>query len=483
MESKVIVSNLFWRFLERIGAQLVSFVISILLARLLDPSAYGIVALMTVFLTIMQVFVDSGLGNALIQKKEADNLDFSTVFYTNILFCIILYSLIFIISPVIAKFYGDVNISVYMRVLGLSIIISGVKNVQQAYISKNMLFKKFFFSTLGGTIVAGIIGVIMAYNGFGVWALIIQQIVNLAIDTLVIWITVDWRPKLEFSFSRLKLLYSYGWKLLVSSLLETMYNNLRQLIIGKIYSSSDLAYYNRGMQMPNLIVQNINTSIDSVLLPAMSKEQDRKFKVKEMTRKAIKVSTYVMSPIISGLIVVAEPLVLLLLTEKWLPSIFYMRIFCLAFMFQPIHTANLNAIKALGKSDLFLKLEIVKKIIGLVLLLLSMFISVKALAVSFLLTSVLSQIVNSWPNKKILDYGYLSQLKDIISSVVLSIIMGIIIYPIKYLKLSSISVLVIQIVFGAIIYILGSKIFKLDVYLYLKNIVFSFFKKSKKILV
>lgn len=478
MESKVIVSNLFWRFLERIGAQLVSFVISILLARLLDPSAYGTVALMTVFLTIMQVFVDSGLGNALIQKKEADNLDFSTVFYTNIVFCIILYSVIFIISPVIAKFYGDVNISVYMRVLGLSIIISGVKNVQQAYVSKNMLFKKFFFSTLGGTIVAGIIGVIMAYNDFGVWALIIQQIVNLAIDTLVIWITVDWRPKVEFSFSRLKLLYSYGWKLLVSSLLETIYNNLRQLIIGKIYSSSDLAYYNRGMQIPNLIVQNINTSIDSVLLPAMSKEQDRKFKVKEMTRKAIKVSTYVMSPIISGLIVVAEPLVLLLLTEKWLPSIFYMRIFCLAFMFQPIHTANLNAIKALGKSDLFLKLEIVKKIIGLTLLLSSMFISVKALAVSFLLTSVLSQIVNSWPNKKILDYGYLSQLKDIFPSIVLSIIMGIIIYPIQYLKLSSIFVLVIQIVFGAIIYILGSKIFKLDVYLYLKNIVFSFLKKK-----
>ncbi len=481
MESKVIVSNLLWRFLERIGAQLVSFVISISLARLLDPSAYGTVALMMVFLTIMQVFVDSGLGNALIQKKGADDLDFSTVFYTNILFCIILYTFIYFISPMVANFYDDMHITAYMRVLGLSIIISGIKNVQQAYVSKNMLFKKFFFSTLGGTITAGIVGIIMAYNGFGVWSLIIQQIVNLSIDTIVIWITVDWRPKLEFSFSRLTRLYSYGWKLLVSSFLETIYSNLRQLIIGRIYSSSDLAYYNRGMQMPNLIIQNINTSIDSVLLPAMSKEQDRKLKVKQMTRKAIKVSTYVMSPIMIGLIVVAEPLILLLLTEKWLPSIFYMRVFCLAFMFQPIHTANLNAIKALGRSDLFLKLEIIKKIIGIILLVSSMFISVKALVLSFLMTSILSQIVNSWPNKKILDYSYTSQLNDIFPSIVLSIFMGIIIYPLQYLKIDSLYILGMQVISGLIIYILGSKILKLDTYMYLKKVVLSFVQKKVKL--
>lgn len=473
-----IFSNLIWRFFERIGAQLVAFVVSIILARLLNPEAYGTVALLSVFIAILQVFVDSGLGNALIQKKEADNLDFSTVFYTNIVFCTFLYILLFIMSPYIAKYYNDPSMSSYMRVLGITVFISGIKNVQQAYVSRNMLFKKFFFATLGGTIIAGIIGVFLALNGGGIWALIAQQIINLSIDTIILWFTVKWRPDKKFSFERLKSLFNYGSKLLVSSLLDTLYNNLRSLIIGKYYSSSDLAFYNQGDKFPQIIVTNVNTSIDSVLLPVMSKEQDDMYRVKSMTRKSIKVSTYIMAPLMMGLAFCGENVIGLILTEKWLPATLYMQIFCISYMFWPIHTANLNAIKAMGRSDIFLKLEILKKITGLSALIVAMFISVKAIAYSLLFTTFVSQIINSAPNKKLLKYGYLEQLKDILPSVCLAVLMGIIISPISLLGFSYFVTLIIQIPIGALIYILGSKILHLDSFNYLLGIIKIYLKKD-----
>ena len=202
-----VFSNVIWRFAERCGAQMVQFIVSIVLARLLLPEDYGVIALITVFTTILQVFVDSGLGNALIQKKDADDIDFSTVFYTNIIFCIILYVIIFFCAPIIANFYNNYSLILLIRVLSITILISGIKNVQQAYVSRNLMFKKFFWSTIGGTIVAAIVGILMALNGFGVWALIAQQLTNVTIDTIILWITVKWRPKLQFSFERLKKLF------------------------------------------------------------------------------------------------------------------------------------------------------------------------------------------------------------------------------------------------------------------------------------
>jgi O-antigen/teichoic acid export membrane protein len=477
--TNLVITNFIWRFAERIGAQLVAFVVSIVLARILDPNAYGTVALITVITTILQVFVDSGLGNALIQKKDADNLDFSTVFYTNIAFCSLLYIGLFFAAPFIAEFYKDTALTPYIRVLGLTVLISGIKNVQQAYVSRHMLFKKFFFSTLGGTIIAGIVGVVMALNGAGVWALVAQQVINLAIDTTILWITVKWRPELKFSVERLKGLFNYGWKLLVSSLLDTVYTNIRQLIIGKMYSSADLAQYNRGKQFPNLIVTNVNTSIDSVLLPAMSNEQDNKAHVKAMTRRSIKISTYIMAPLMMGLAFVGEPLVSLVLTDKWLPCVPLMRIFCITFMFYPIHTANLNAIKAMGRSDLFLKLEIWKKIVGIIALLATMWISVEAMAYSLLATSVFTQIINSSPNKKLLGYGYGQQLKDILPGIALAVFMGIFIYPVKFLGLNDFLTLCIQVPLGMCIYLLGSIVFKMDSFTYLWGIVKPFILRKR----
>lgn len=475
MKSNVF-ANLIWRFAERCGAHLVSFVVSIVLARVLVPEVYGTVALITVFTTILQVFVDSGLGNALIQKRDADELDFSTVFFANVIFCGVLYLLLFFCAPLIAVFYDDASLVPLIRVLGITIIVSGVKNIQQAYVSRNMMFKKFFFSTLGGTVVAAVAGIAMAMDGYGAWALVAQQVINVSVDTVILWITVRWRPQRAFSISRLKVLLSYGWKLLVSSLLDIGYNNIRQLIIGKMYSSTDLAYYNRGRQFPSFIVTNINSAIDSVLFPAMASVQDNRHFVKQMTRKSIKVSVYIMAPLMMGLAFTADSVVMIVLTDKWLECVPYLRIFCITFMFWPIHTANLNAIKAMGRSDLFLRLEIMKKCVGIVLLLSTMWFGTMAMAYSLLISSIFSQIINTWPNKKLLDYGYIEQLKDILPSIFLSIGMGMLVWCVSLTGLTIVPRLIIQIILGIVIYLIGSMIFKIDSYTYMKEILKSFRK-------
>lgn len=467
----IFLSNFIWRFAERCGAQMVTFVVSIFLARLIEPEAYGIIALITVFTSILNVFIDSGLGSALIQKKNADDLDFSSVFYANIVFCTILYFGLYACAPYIAAFYDNFSMTSMIRVLGLTLVISGVKNVQTAYVSRTMQFKRFFFATLGGTIGAAFVGIGMAMFGFGVWALIAQSLFNNLVDTIILWIMVGWRPQKRFSLQRLKRLFSFGWKLLAAGLLDTIYNNIRSLIIGRMYTAEDLAYYNRGKSWPSLVVDNVNSSLSSILFPAMSLVQENVVTMKKMTRRAITVCVYVMAPLMMGLCFVIEPLTRVVLTEKWIPSVPFVQIFCITFMFYPIHTANLNVIKALGRSDLFLKLEIAKKIVGVMAILISAPISVMAMGYSLLITEVLGQIINTWPNRKLLNYGYLEQLKDILPGILLAVAMGCCIYPIQWLGLPDIVTLCIQVPLGAVIYIGGSIIFKLDSFNYLWGIV------------
>lgn len=475
-----VVSNLLWRFAERMAARLVAVIVEIILARLLAPEAYGTIALITVFTTILQVFVDSGLGNALVQKKDVNQTDFSTVFFTNIVFCLFLYSLVFIVAPIIASFYNDPELTPLIRVLSLTIVISGVKNVQQAYVSKHLLFKRFFFATLGGTVGAGVIGIYMAYSGFGVWALVTQMLFNTTVDTIILWFTVKWRPSFEFSFLRLKQLFSYGWKLLASTLLDTVYNDLRQLVIGKMYSPADLGHYNKAQQFPQLIVSNINTSINSVLFPTMSKVQDDKSAVKAMTRRSIQISTYIMAPLMMGLAFTAPVVIRIILTEKWLLAVPYLRIFCITYMFYPIHTSNLSAIKAMGRSDIYLKLEIIKKIVGTILLVSTMWFGVMAMAYSLLVNSICGQIINTWPNRKLLDYKYIDQLKDILPNIILAVFMGLIVSTVSLLRLSDILTLTIQVVSGATIYISISYFLKIESFKYLCDIVKTFVHKNRK---
>lgn len=454
-----VLSNLIWRFLERCGAQLVTFIVSIVLARLLSPSEYGQIALITVFITILNVFIDGGFGNALIQKKDADELDFSSVFYFNIVVCLLMYALLFLAAPLLASFYGDPIYISLTRVIGLTIVISGVKNIQQAYVSKHLLFKKFFFSTLFGTITSAIIGIVMAYMGFGVWAIVFQHLTNAVIDTLILWCTVKWRPTQHFNLERIKILFSYGYKLLLSSLMNTFYNEFRQLVIGKVYPSSDLALYNKGKQFPALVINNINTSIDSVLFPVMAEKQDDRNDVKNMIKQSITFSSFILWPLLVGLAVVAKPLLLLMLTEKWIGAIPFLQIFCVMYMTHPIQTANLNALKAIGKSDAFLKLEIIETIFAIVILIPALYLGVIFIA----LVSVIASLFNVWlisrETKKYFDYGLINQIKDIFPNIVLCLIMGILSYLPSFFFINN-WVIVIQMIVGIATYIISAMVTK-----------------------
>ncbi|MBQ3374130.1 MAG: lipopolysaccharide biosynthesis protein [Oscillospiraceae bacterium] len=478
MNGNKVFSNLIWRFSERVGAKLISVIVNLILARILAPELYGTVAIVLVFTEILQVFVESGFGTALIQKKDADDLDFSSVFFFNLAVSIVLYAMLFAAAPLIAKLYRKSELLEIVRIVGLILIIAGVRNVQQAYVSRNMLFKRFFFATLGGTVIAAIVGIGMAVKGFGVWAYVAQYLLNNLVGTLILWFTVKWRPKLQFSLERLKGLFSYGWKLLVSSVLNIVSDKLRPLLIGYRFSASDLSFYNEGILFPNLIVDNVNSSIDSVLLPALSQQQDSAENVKTMTRRAIQISSYIMWPLMIGLFVCAKPLVSLLLGEQWLPCIPFLRIFSLYYALFPIHTANLNAIKAMGRSDIFLKLEILKRILDFAFVLVTLFIGVRAMAIGLLIEGVLCLFINAFPNRKLCGYAFSEQVRDIFPAFLLSAVMGAVVFALTFLGFGDLLTLILQVLAGAAIYIASSAVLKLEPFQYLLGIVRRFLHRD-----
>lgn len=474
---KKTIGGLAWKFAERFAAQGISFIVSLVLARILMPEEYGIVALVTVIISLCDVFVNSGLGTALIQKKDADELDYSTVFFFSFAMALVLYLVLFLMSPFIANYYQKESLICILRVMGLRMIIASLNTVQHAYVSSTMQFKKFFFSTLVGTIGSAVVGIALAVSGMGVWALIGQYMFNSVIDTIVLFFTIQWKPKLMYSWERWKQLFAYGWKLLVSSFIDTLYNNLRSLIIGKKYSSEDLAYYNKGKQFPELINSNILSSIENVLFPAIALKQDNKETVKSMVRRFIKTSSFILGPLMIGMAAVAEPMVKLLLTDKWIFCVPYIQIYCFVGFLQPIQTANQQAIKALGRSDITLKLEIVKKVFGVVLLISVMQFGVFAIAASNMVYSVIVLIINSYPNRKLLNYSIFEQLKDFAPNFMTALVMGIVVYAMTYLSLPTIVVLALQVIVGVLLYLVISKVTKNESLEYLMTIGLDCFRK------
>ena len=475
--SSGVVGNLIWKFGERITAQLVTLVVSIILARILEPSHYGIISLVTIFITIANVFVSDGFGSALIQKKDADELDFYSVLYFNIILSIIVYFVLFFTAPFIAEFYGQGYeiLTPVLRVLSLRLIICAINSVQQAYVSRHMIFKKYFWATLFGTIVSAIVGIIMAYNGFGVWALVGQYLTNTFIDTIVLNASLRLKPKLIFSFERIKQLVPYGAGILGTKLLITGYQEIRALLIGKVYSSSDLAFYDKGKQFPNLLVANIDSSISAVLFPKLSKEQDDKNKIRTSTRMSMRFSSYIMSPMMLGLAAVSGTFVKVVLTEKWMPCVPLLRLFCIVYLFMPIHSANMQAIKAIGRSDIYLKLEIIKKVIELIALIIAIHISVEAIVVSMAVLTVLFTFVNAIPNAKLFNYRARDQISDILPSVVMASVMSAAVYTVGLIiPNSSFLSLIIQILIGGGIYLFLSKISNNKEYAFIVNHIRSF---------
>ena len=462
-----VFSGLFWKFTERIGIQGIQFVISIVLARLLAPSDFGIIGLITVFIAIAGIFVSSGFGQSLIQKKEVDDIDYSSVFYMSLVISIFMYIGLYFLAPLISVFYEESILIPIIRVLSLTLILGAINSIQNAVLTKNMMFKKTFIVNLGGIITSGIVGIAIAYLGYGVWALVISQLASQVVTTIIMWFTVKWRPKLLFSLERLRSLFNFGSKLLVSGLLDTIYNNLYSLIIGKLYSRELLGYYNRGQSMPNLFASTINGTIGGVMFPALVLHQNDINRLKTLVKRMIVTSTFFVFPMMVGLAAVAKPLVLILLTDKWLPCVPYLQISCITFAFYPIHTSNLQAVNAIGRSDVFLKLEIVKKIIGITAIFVTAPFGVMAMVIGLAVISVICTAINALPNKKLLNYSYKEQMMDILPSILLSTVMGGILLVVFLFRFNSVITLVIQALVGIVFYFTAAYILKFECFRYL----------------
>lgn len=470
------ITGLVWKFAERITAQLTSTLVSIILARLLLPEQYGAVSIVTVFISLCNVLVVEGLASGLIQKQDADELDFSTMFFTSIALSAVLYGVLFCFAPFIASFYDMPILCPVLRVMGIRLIISAINSVQQAYVSRTMQFKRFFWSTLFGTVISGVVGIAMAFKGFGVWALVSQYLTNSIIDTVVLFFTAKWRPHLQFSFNRAKKLIPFGMKIAGGSVVNELYKSARSLIIGKVYSAEQLSYYTKAQTYPQLLTTNINSSINSVLFPAIAKVQDDKKRIVSMLKRSVKTSSFFILPMMVGFAFVSESFVRILLTEKWLPCVPYMRIFCIGLCFAPLSAANLQSIKAVGRGDIAFKQEMIKKLVGLVIIFATSAISVYAIAIGAALCELWFFVVNIWPCKRLFNYSIRDQLSDMLPNIVCTGIMGCVLLGISLLKMNYIMTFVIQIILGVFSYIIICAITKNDSFCYCVE----FVKKSLK---
>ena len=471
-----------WKLLERFGVQGVQFVLQIVLARLLDPEHYGVLSLMIIFTTLANVFIQNGFNTSLIQNKNVKDDDYSSVFWVSLGVALFLYAVLFVAAPFIADFYNMPDIIVPFRVISLMLIPGALNSVQVAKVSRHMDFKNIFLSNIVAVIVSGVAGVVVALLGGGLWALVVQTLLNVTVAAIVMLFTADWIPKFVCDLKRVKIFLSFGWKLLVSALIDTFYQDIRSLVIGKKYDSGTLGFYNRGKQFPQFIINAINGAVQSVMLPAMSKEQDNKLAVKDLMRNSITLSSYIIFPIMTGLAVIANPLISLLLTDKWLPCVPYLQIYCFSLAFYPVHTCNLQAINAMGRSDIFLKLEIVKKGIGITALVVAVFCfdSPIAIAMTGIFTTIISCFVNASPNKNLVGYSYFEQMKDILPSFLMSISMGAIVSFIVLLKIHPIGIIAIQMILGAFIYIALSALFKYKPFLIVLNMLVNIKSKGRK---
>ncbi len=462
-----VISSLIWKFLERGGTQGVQFVVQIVLARLLVPSDYGILAILMVFIEFANIFVQSGFNTALIQKQNADFIDFSTVFWISLIISTIFYILIFISSTFIARFYKNDTLSAELRVLSIILFFCSLNSIQNALVSKTMQFKRLFFSSLGGTVVSGIFGICFAKLGLGVWSLIIQQLTNNFIISAILWNTVKWRPIFKIDIKRAKSLFSFGEKLFSSSLLAATIRHTYSIVIGRLFSSAELGCFNRGEQFPAVIMSNIDSSIQGVMLPTLSSKINEEGNFKRILRRTINTTIYITAPCMLGLASVAKNTVILLLTEKWISCVPFLQLACIDFLFYPIQSSAFTAINAIGKSGTTLKLETIKQIIIILALIITLRFGLISIAIGRIISSIIATVINCIFLKKLFKYGYSEQIKDTFPAILLSVVMAGIIYPISLIKIPSILIVCIQIISGIFLYLFFSKLFKLESFTYL----------------
>ena len=465
------IAALIWKLLENGGTQGILFVVTIVLARLLNPAEYGVLSITVIFVTIAGVFVQRGFSMSLVQKKDADDLDFNSVFWFTLLVAFLLYAALFFAAPFIESYYNTPRVAAVLRTVAVILFAGAVTSVQSAIIMRELAFRKRFVTSVISVVLSGTVGIVMAYMGFGVWALVGQQLTDNFTMCIGLSIATGWRPRLKMSFQRLKGLFAFGWKLLVSSLLETVYSDLSGLIIGKRYSTTDLAQYDRGRKFPQYLGTNLSGAIQSTLFPTFAIAQDDQTRLHDMLRKSMAASAFLMFPLMAGMAAVASPLVYLVLTEKWMPSVPFMQIFCITFAMYPVDATVLQAINALGRSDLYLKLEVAKKLFGIAFIAVAVFWLDTPLSLAWALaaTAVVSVVLNAIPIKRLIHYTYVEQCKDLLPSLGLSFMMGTVVFAVTYLNLGPWGTLLTQVALGVAVYAGCAALFKMKSFYYILN--------------
>ncbi len=477
-----ITGGVFWAFAERISAQLVSALVGIILARILLPEDYGAVSIVMVFITICNVFVTSGFGAAIVQKKEVDKTDYDTAFILSLVMSVVLYCVLFIIAPFVADFYKMPVLRPVIRVLGIRLILTSLNTIQQAHVQREMQFRKFFISTLFGTVVSCIVGVIMAYSGCGVWALVCQYLTNTAIDTIVLAFVGGWNPGFKFSKTKAKEIYSFGGKVLCTELIFTLEGDIRSLIVGKVFGSADLAYYDQGRKYPSLIVGNINSALTKVLLPALSREQDNLYELTKILRKCVMIGCYLLCPLLIGFAAVADDFVTVVLTEKWAAAVPFIIIFCFSYLTRPIETACHQALLAIGRSGIVFWIIVSINVVGIASVIVSVFVlqSVLWIALFSLVCTAVSLVCFLISAKVLIGYGFKEQLSDMCPAIGMSLVMGAIVYLFEFIDFSVYLKLTAQVLTGIIIYIALSVLTKNKSWNFIISYLKEKFRKKKQ---
>ena len=450
---KKAINGVVWSAIENFAAKGVQFILGIVLARILVPEDYGLIGMIMIFLAISATFVDSGFSKALIQKKNRDEKDFSTVFYFNIAIAACFYAILYFIAPLIADFYNQEILISLVRVIGLIIIINSLAVVQRSKFTINIDFKTQTKASLLSVTISGIFGIYLAYSGYGVWALVFQAITRAFLNVALLWYFSKWMPRDGFHYDRFKSLFSFGSKLLIARLIDTVYKNIYLITIGKLFSASELGFYTRAKQLNDFPSANITSILQRVTFPLLSGIQDDNVRLKENYRLIIKLSALIVFPLMIGLAALAKPIIILILTEKWLNSVWMLQLLCFAGMWYPIHSLNLSVLNVKGRSDLFLRLEIIKKVIITIVLIVSIPFGIKAMIIGQIITSVLGLVINTYYTNLIISYNLIQQLSDIFGVLIVSILMGAIIYfTIGYIE-NNLHQLIVGFLEGVIFYI------------------------------
>lgn len=464
-----VLGSFFWKLCERFLSQGIAFVTSMVLARIVAPEDYGDIAIVMVFTNLAAVFINSGFGTALIQKKDARDLDFSTMFFCSLGCSALIYGLLFAAAPLVAAFYGNPELVRILRVYGLQVPLGVYQSIQLAYISRHMLFRKVFVSSVINAVVSGTVGIGAAIAGFGVWALVMQSLTATITNTVVLSFLIPWHPRLEFSKTSAKNMMTYGSRILAADLSGTFFTEVRSLIIGKVYTSADLAFYNKGMQIPQLLTNNLSAVMVSVMFPTLANHSEDLVQVKTMSRRSMRVLAYVIAPCMLGLAAVMKPLILLLFTEKWAQTIPFGQILSIGLSAGILSDLSLQILKAIGRSDVVLGLEIKKKPMYVLLLIIGTRINVLGLAAAMLVYDLYATFVNMLQLRKYIQYGLKEQFSDLFPAFSLSAVMAVVVWLVPAVG-GLVLTLGVKVLVGAAIYLLGSVVFRMEAFRYLLNI-------------